>query len=402
MIDILTLDAKPYDYALSKKGKSILLECKDEKGELAGLSFLSRIDLKEILNYCEKIQIKFPIRAIEIKRTVENQEAHKLKAEELGYTHLVFNQAVKGYSHCVCGLRVTDLPEEGFQIPGEHRFYVYRSEAQKRIENEKELTLLDLYKKELEGLEKSDKEVWFELPDQLSIKAIKALDIRAKKTKLIIRGAGVEKLKKESKISTSLLVLHEIKNALWPVFQTGLQESLDDMKGHNYGGLFITVDRLPKGEGILDLNLWTIAQAQIRGSSIKSLQKAWLSKKEMNEPFEEATLLANLFNGSIPASKTLFNKILCDIQLLEDKTKSEQFRAFFRDVRRLLHKSLQDNQINIPYVLREEDFLPSYYTHAVSHGGSSIMTQAEVSVKKNIDLRDLDDSLREIYFQNTL
>ncbi len=402
MIDTFMLFSQPFDYRLSKKGRSVFLESKDEGGEWSALSFLSRIDLKEILNFTDPIQIRFPLRALELKRTVENQDTQKIKALELGFSHLVLNQAVKGASVLKTGLRVTDLTREGFHIAGDHQFYVYRSEALKWLDEEKELILTDLFKRELEWLERSDKEVWFELPENISLTAIKALDIRAKKTRLIIKGEFVNKLRKEGKIGTSLLVSHEISYSLWPTLEKGAGEYLEGMKGHNYSGLYIKVDRLPKDEGMLDLNLWALAHAQIRGCSVGELMQAWLNKKGFNEPYNEATALANLFKTQINPSKIIFNKILCDIQLLEEKTENVQFRAFTRDLRRLLHKALQENQINIPYVLREEDYAPSFYTHAASHGGSSILTQAEVVVKKNIDSGEWNESLREIYLQNTL
>ena len=402
MIDTSMSFSLPFDYTLSKKGKSVFLECKDEAGEWAALSFLSRIDLKEILNFTDKIQIKFPVRAIELKRCVDNQDAHKIKALELGFSHLVFNQAVKGESKVKAGLRVTDLTEKGFHVLGAHKFYVYRSEAVKWIEEEKELILTDLFKRELEWLEKSDKEVWFELPDNISPTALKALDIRAKRTRLIIRGELVSKLRKESKIGTSLLVTHEIRYSLWPTLEKSASDYLDCMKGHHYSGLYVKVDRLPREQGLLDLNLWSLAHAQIRGCSVSELMQTWLNNKGLKEPFNEATALANLIKVEINPSKIIYNKILLDIQLLEEKSENAQFRAFARDVRRLLHKALQESQINIPYVLRDEDFAPSFYTHAASHGGSSILTQAEVVIKKNIDTGELADSLREIYFQNTL
>lgn len=400
VIDTEMFDSTPFDYTLTKKGKSIRIECRDERGEWLALSFLSRVDLKEILNFTKRVEVKFPIRAIELNVSVENQDAHKLKTLELGFTHLVLNQAVKGNSYVKTGLRVTDLTSKGFHVPGDHQFYVYRSEAEKWLESEKELILTDLFKRELEWLEKSDREVWFELPETISPSSIKALDIRAKRTRLIFKSEVVEKLRTEGKIGTSLLVSHEITHSLWPTFER--ISSFHQIKGHNYSGLLLKVDRLPKGRSLLELNLWVLAQAQIRGDSIEDLQQIWLNNTGVKAPFIESTSLAQLFKRGLPSSKTFYNKVLCDIQLLEEQTNHPQFLAFARDARRLLHKALQDSQVNIPYVLRDEDFTPSFYTCAVSHGGSSIRTQAEVGVKKNIDPRDLDEILREIYLQNTL
>jgi len=402
MIDVSMSHSHPFDYALGKKGKSIQIQCKDDKGLRLALSFLARIDLNDIFNFTENVKEKFSLRAIEIGRKVNNCHEHKEKALELGYSHIIFNEPVSGVHAIKTGLRVSNLSEKGFKVAGDHDFYVFASEAENKLHADEDLILADVFKRELEWLEASDRQVWYELPGNISSSTIKALDIRAKKTSLIVGKECIEKLKKESRISTSILVAHEVRFPLWPTLENEADDSLALMKGHNYCGLYLKVDRLPKEEGLLDLNLWALAQAQIRGGSTKEWTRAWLNKKGMAEPLEEASLLAQQFKVKLNPSKTLFNKLLCEIQLLEEKTSSPQFTAFFRDARRLLHKNLQENQINIPYVLRDEDFASSFYTGAVAQGGSSIRTQAEVFVKNIIDDSELGEDLKGIYNQNTL
>lgn len=377
-----------FDYSLEKRGKGIRLSARDENGERLALSFLSRVDSKEILHFADEINVRFPVRAIEVTREVSDARAHQEKAIELGYSHLILNQA-KRHPYIKTGLRVSGLTEEGFHVPGEHDFYVYTSEASRPDDD---FILSDLFKRELERLEKSDKAVWFELPSSVTPAIIKALDIRMKKGRLILKPEFPVALKKEGRIGSSLLVSHEMRYPLWPVLEA---PQMAGLKGHNYAGLYVKVDRLPKDLGVLDRNLWAIAQAAIRGGAVEEYIQG-------EGPIEEATRLADRFKRGLNPSKTLFTQILCEIQMLEEQTSSPQFRAFFRDARRLLHKKLQDNQINIPYVLREEDFAPSFYTHAVSQGGSSIRTQAEVVIKKSIDSEGLDSTLREIYESNTI
>ncbi len=374
----------------------------DELGEINALSLLNALDFSEWKNFEGVVSIKKNSRALFLSSYLSKEwyESVARQVKKLGFTHFITkvqDEELKviinnyGLQYGYCGL-------EGDFVPD---FYYYAP----TINNEKEFLYEETLVKDLKKLQKT---VWFRLPKKpLTDSILRKVDLyNTKACPLVLHELSA--LRNLKKIGSPLFFKIKVERPLWPL--TSVLESdsfLTGLDRHPIEGLIVETPLLPKEKSFLEMQLWAVSQVQIRGGRIETLMEAWLYRKGVHhlpllkKAHEIAKDLELLKED--PHPRLLSSKILCDIQILEEKLRGErELKLFLLDARRILAHFLQENSIHLPQVLREEDYENSFYTEAHPLGGSSLKTSSKIILKDHSQTLKYEGELKALYMENSL
>lgn len=407
-LDLIPSELKSGTYSIKCVGKKLEVRFKDERGELNALSFLNRVDPSDWINYEGLIHEKYPERALYITRPF-SKDLYDLVASKiasLGFTHVITevkDEALFDVFH-EYGLKYGLAGVKG-DFP--HDFYYANSVIG---DDSPDLLFSERIIKEIES--HNENELWFELPKyDFNKNILNKIDIYNKRYAHLILET-LDPLREIKHLGSPLHLKVNLERGLWPVLtHLDFEPFISGIERHPIKGLIVKTPFIPGGAGFSELNLWALAQAQIRGDSLEKLTLSWLKKvkgKDFNlKILKEMTRVSSELGQLNPGkAKILGAKLLNEIILIEEDSKGSPLenhaRLFTLDARRILAHFLQENNVHLTYVLRDEDFQNSFYTEAYSMGGSSVKTAAKISLVNLSEPLKYEGKLKELFLENSL
>jgi hypothetical protein len=427
VIDCIQLCEESFDYDLVLKGKSATLKVTSFENELSAFSFLSKIESNYNETIFKPIQSPLKERALDLSAPFNEKYYLKIieKTLELGFTHLICSVRDPNFlelakkENLKVGTKVRLSLEDFFSqedsvfLPHSNsNFIVYESLAHQPLflshPDNSELLIKEMLIKEMEFIANKHPCIWYQLPEMTG-DSLRMIDLKAPENIHFV----LDKVP-EIKLGTPVHIHFEIINSLNPFLGAiDAQDKLKKMRADFYKGLIVKVDRLPGAEGFLEANLWSLAHAQARLEPVEDLLEIALRYNQVSlakEDLLDFSKLLKAFRGietkevDVEYAKVIANKILSDIIFLEKKIfpLDTLYRDLLLQGRHTLSHFCQAHNIHMPNLLRESDFVPSFYTEAFSLGGSSARTMAKISFKDKFDKDSVPETLKPYYHQNSL